>query len=132
MKHLKRFNESYSSSDVDDIKELYIEFRDEWGFTETKNVHNPGDNECVWRLKDSTNIWIRWTTTWKDFWAISMSFQIRSQDVDMCYSSLIEMCNRIRSLNSDLRVYHRKSYSDIGNLYLGVDILPPINLSIVL
>ena len=46
----------------------------------------------------------------------------------MCYSSLIEMCDRIRSLNSDLRVYHRKSYSaDIGNLYLGVDILPPIN-----
>ena len=117
MKHLKRFNESQSLSDINDIKEFYIDFKDEWGFTETKNFHNPSDNECVWRFKDST---------WTDFWAISISFQIGSQDVDMCYSSLIEMCDRIRSLNSDLRVYHCKSYSE-GNLYLEVDILPPIN-----
>jgi hypothetical protein len=124
MKHLKRFNESQSLSDFEDIKEFYIDFKDEWGFTETKNFHNPSDNECVWRFK---NLPHHANGIFQTYWAISMSFQIGSQDVDMCYSSLIEMCDRIRSLNSDLRVYHCKSYSDIGNLYLGVDILPPIN-----
>ncbi len=37
MKYLKGFKESisYDISDFNDIKELYFEFRDEWGFEET-------------------------------------------------------------------------------------------------
>ncbi len=112
MKYLKGFNESISKSIIDDIRELYIEFRDEWGFTETKNVHNPGDNGCTYKFKpDGLSPFF-----------IRMSFDIGSQDVERCYNSLKEMCSRILSLDSEIMVYHNKSYSDIGNLFLLVDV----------
>ena len=117
MKSYKEFiKESLSSDDVDDIKEFYIEFRDEWGFIETKNVHSYGENECSFRLRDRGTL----LTVY-----IRMAFQIGSQDIDECYNSLKEMCDRIKSLNPEIRVYHSKSVSDTGDLFLSLDIFPP-------
>lgn len=114
MKYLKLY-ESFDNS-LDDIRELYIDFRDEWGFTETTNVHNPDDNDCVWRSKNTPQgLFVR------------MSFTIGNQDVESCYNSLKEMCDRIELIDSGLRIHYVKSYSDLGNLFFSVDIFPRKN-----
>jgi hypothetical protein len=110
-KSFKLFESQLSSSDLDDIKEFYIEFKDEWGFFETNNTHDFGENGCEFKFNDYK------------FWFIEMAFQIGSQDVDMCYRSLIEMSKRIMLLNSDFYVRHEKYYSDIGNLFLAITIM---------
>lgn len=130
MRYLKKFNESLSSI-VDDIKEMYIDFRDEWGFTETTNFHNPVDNDCTWRCKCPKNELLVHTSFTGNVrsvgFFISMSFMIGNQDVESCYNSLKEMCDRISALDSELKVYHSKSYSDLGNLFFSVDIFPRKN-----
>lgn len=110
LKGYKLYESKHFESLSDDIRELYIEFRDEWGFIETNNFHNSGNNESTFRFKSP--------------FFIRMSFNIGSQDVESCYNSLKEICDRISSLESEIRVHHDKSYSDIGNLFLSVVIFP--------
>jgi len=116
MKSYKEFiNEDiHFESLSDDIKELYIEFRDEWGFIET-NLHNSGNNECTFRFKSDVL---------QSTFFIRMSFNVGSQDVDSCYNSLKEMCDRISSLESEIRVHHAKSLFTNNNIFLSVVIFP--------